>query len=337
LKDSFKAEAYVEASSYIRVLEKSVMSRGDFEKVLEADTLREAFRVIAQSSSFDFSNTSENDIQQAFEAGLEELYKTVLKLPVDPQVVALPAIKYAFHNLKVAAKSKVSGKAYPDIYLGVPLSYEEEIRRWLEDGDTDQQELPGFITAAYKDALLAYGESKDPQDIDIVLDKAMLAAMLASSRDIGSEMILEYVRMSIDFYNLKAMMRSRQMSKGLRFFTNCFAPGGQVEQGLFVDMYNQSSDRVKSKFYYQYFGDMVGAGLDRHEQSGNFSHLEKLLDDALIRQIQKAKYIAFGPEVPFAYIISRENELRQIRILLSGKANQIDPALLKERLRENYA
>lgn len=52
--------------------------------------------------------------------------------------------------------------------------------------------------------------------------------------------------------------------------------------------------------------------------------------------LKKAKLISFGPEPIIAYIFAKENEIKAVRIILTGKKNGVDPDIIKERLRERY-
>ena len=38
----------------------------------------------------------------------------------------------------------------------------------------------------------------------------------------------------------------------------------------------------------------------------------------------------------FAYVLARQNEISTVRIILSGKLNELDDGMIRERLREMY-
>ncbi|MDL2274203.1 V-type ATPase subunit, partial [Oscillospiraceae bacterium OttesenSCG-928-G22] len=110
-----------------------------------------------------------------------------------------------------------------------------------------------------------------------------------------------------------------------------------VPISFYKEQYNKDFSSLATAFHYKHMGDAVKRGIESYERTGTFSLLERLFDNALIERARQSKYIAFGPENLFSYLVSKENEIRQIRILLTCKLNGIDPALLRERLRENYA
>ena len=66
------------------------------------------------------------------------------------------------------------------------------------------------------------------------------------------------------------------------------------------------------------------------------SAFEKWCDDRVIELIRGQKYEAFtlGPLV--AYILSCQNEISTVRVLLAGKRNHMDDSLIQERLRDLY-
>ena len=49
---------------------------------------------------------------------------------------------------------------------------------------------------------------------------------------------------------------------------------------------------------------------------------------------QKMNPFTVGPL--FAYVLARRNEISTVRIILSGKLNELDDGMIRERLREMY-
>ena len=50
-----------------------------------------------------------------------------------------------------------------------------------------------------------------------------------------------------------------------------------------------------------------------------------------------AKYIALGPEPVIAYLMAKETEIKNLRIIFTGKINRLPENTIRERLREAYA
>ena len=68
----------------------------------------------------------------------------------------------------------------------------------------------------------------------------------------------------------------------------------------------------------------------------SFSTFEKWCDDRLMEKIRPQKYNPFTVSPLAAYILARETELRTVRVILSGKRNQLPEEFIRERVREMY-
>ncbi|MEG1145790.1 MAG: V-type ATPase subunit, partial [Clostridium sp.] len=66
------------------------------------------------------------------------------------------------------------------------------------------------------------------------------------------------------------------------------------------------------------------------------SSFERWCDNLIMNRIKPQKYNSFTVSPLAAYILARENEIKCVRILLSGKLNNLPDNSLRERLREMY-
>ncbi|HPU63224.1 MAG TPA: V-type ATPase subunit, partial [Mobilitalea sp.] len=63
---------------------------------------------------------------------------------------------------------------------------------------------------------------------------------------------------------------------------------------------------------------------------------ERWCDNRIIEYIKPQKYNPFTLSPLAAYLLARENEIKTVRILLSGKRNDIADNVIRERLRDIY-
>ncbi|MEG7530278.1 MAG: V-type ATPase subunit, partial [Hungatella sp.] len=66
------------------------------------------------------------------------------------------------------------------------------------------------------------------------------------------------------------------------------------------------------------------------------SAFERWCDNLLIRRIRPQLTNSFGIGPLAAYILARENEMKSVRIVLSGKLNHLPEHTIRERIREMY-
>lgn len=322
-----KSEDFVEASGYLRVLEKRMLNSGSVERIIDASSASEVLKLLSQNSEYDFSGiTRTEDYEIVLKAGLKNAYDLLYKISPKPIIVDILAAKYVFHNLKVALKSKYLNKNMDYLYSDIP-------RVGIDlNGDA-----PEHIKTAASVAIKTFDETNNPQDIDIILDKHMFGYMLDLCEQFQNDFITKYVQMSIDFYNAKTLMRAKEMQKDRRFLNECFVAGGLISASFFLENYDKHPNELAPVFYYKYFGEVMKESFAAYEKQGNYSTMEKLFDNFVLEHVKQAKYIAFGPEILFAYLVLKENEVKQIRILVTCKNNNIPIEALRERLRDNYA
>jgi Archaeal/vacuolar-type H+-ATPase subunit C len=336
---------YARSAGVLRIYEKRMLSSAAIERASDAPSLVDTLRLLSQDTEYEFTKLKDpNGYETVMRDGLRALYKLGYVLVEEPEkepsrdFVNILFCKYDFHNLKVAFKAA----HYPQ-RTASPYSYVTDVKPETLEGLTDQpseelkEMLPAYLVDAAAELRVELETGITPQKIDVVLDKAMLAYMLRIAKKVKVPMLSEYVAMAIDNYNLKLFLRGKDMGKTKEFMGEALAPGGNIEPERFVQVYENPLGAIAAAFSATPLGAVVKQGLDDFERVGNFSKLELLLDNRLIACVKQVKYMALGPELVFAYLVNKENEIRQMRIILACKQNGIAPDALKERLRDNYA
>ena len=77
----------------------------------------------------------------------------------------------------------------------------------------EYRELNPKMREAILKAEEVYHELKDPQKIDIILDQYMYIDMLARAKETKIDFIIDYVKRSIDFTNIKSIIRLKKQEK----------------------------------------------------------------------------------------------------------------------------
>lgn len=334
-----KNEDFIEASAYLRILEKKLLTSDSIDRLVETNDVSDTLKLLSQSSEYNFSTLKKtSDYEEILKLEMEKFYKNMYKLiPDNTEVIDIITAKYTFHNVKVCLKSKYIDKNMDYLLSSISPVNPNDIKELVLSNDFANSQLPVYIIEAIKKAEINFAESKDPKCIDIILDKEMFSYMLELCLVCDNEFITQYVKLLIDFYNIKTLVRVKNMKKDSRFLNDCLVASGLTPLSYFLENYDKTIDVLTNLFYYKYFSDITRKGFESYNKTGNFSNLEKYFDNYLIEYSKKAKYVAFGADILFSYVLSKENELRQIRILLTCKNNGIQNDILKERLRDNYA
>ena len=333
-----KDSDYAEATGVIRAVEKRLLGAAALQRALEAPTVADALRMLSQISEYDFGTLKRSaDYEDVLKRELKRVYGFMYRLSPVPDVVEILSLKYDYHNVKAALKAPYAGADASGILYGVTRTPPGAVLKAVKTGDV--KEFPEHLTDAVAQGKAAYEKTGAPGGIDLALDRLMFAEMHSRADRLDNEFILEYVQKSIDFYNLKTLFRIRAMGGGdnMRLLKSALADGGTIPAYFFGNVYARGAEAVQSGFQYQFLSGVVKNALEDHGRSGHYARLEKLADEHLTEHIKRAKMVAFGPEPLFAYLCAKETEMKQIRVILTGKLNKIPGELLQKRLRECYA
>ncbi len=332
-----KPNDFAGATGYLRAMEKRILTTAGFERVMDAPTCEEALKMLSQSSELDFSSIDKtDDYEEVLNTELQRVYKMMYELSPYNELVDIMTSKYDFHNIKVALKSHYLNENYERLFINVTNLNPKEIQNAVASGD--DKNIPVFISEAINEAKANYEEFKDPQLLDIILDKCLFSHISKLSESIESDFIKEYVRFQADFFNLKTLLRVKQMNKDVRFYEKVYVRGiGSVDGDLFLDSYDKPIESLLDSFRFQFFGSILQTVMEKYEKTGTFSDIERLIDNFVMQAAKESQLVSFGPEPVFAYMIAKENEIKQMRMLITCKANNIPMEILRERMRENYA
>ena len=137
-------------------------------------------------------------------------------------------------------------------------------------------------------------------------------------------------------FNLKLLLRAQHMRRDSAFISRALLPNGFTDHGQLIQHCDKSLNEIAAVFIFKYFGDILKNSADSYDETTGFTIFEKLCDNLLLGLLQQCKYISIGPEMIFAYILARENEIGRVRMLLACKINGIPDTVLRERLRDYY-
>lgn len=144
-----------------------------------------------------------------------------------------------------------------------------------------------------------------------------------------------YVQLQIDSTNLRAAVRTRRMAKDADFLKTALIPGGTIGTDRVLAAFD-SAEALTALYGNTWLGNAAAAGAAAMG-GGALTAFELLCDNALMDYIRAAKLRSFGAAHVTAYLAAMENETTAARMILTGRLAGLQPAVIRERLRETYA
>ena len=299
---------YIFPCVVVRSREVDLLSREETLKLLELDSVQDIMNVLAEHGYGDGKELENpRDFEAILSKNMEEMYADIYST-----IPELNFFKYPndYHNLKVLLKAEFLKTDASHLLIDsgtIPAAQMEEMLR-----RRDFTQMTVEMRAAVDEAIELFAKSRDPQEIDIRLDKACYKDMLTDAEESGNDFLKEYVMQLIDMLNVDSFVRLKEVGKPRSFYKRVFLEGGNLDE-------NAIEQRAQALV------NEVGV-----------SGVEKALDNKKMEYVKDALYVPFGIEPVVGYLQAKETEVMNLRMILTGKISGMDDALIRERLRDTY-
>ena len=318
----------------IRVLEKRLLTKNRIERMIESETCEEVLKLLSETEySQDMTDIrNSRDYEKILKRETERVFSLVRNMSKNKEVVDILSLKYDYHNLKVLIKSKVFEKDNTNLLMNAGTI---DITKFKTKSETQSLDLPEEILEAI--AEIKKEENLTPQKIDIIVEKYYFKNLVNLSKKIDVKVITDYVKGLIDFQNIITLFRVQKQNRDAKFLDSVIFEGGTISKDKIVASLNDSSETILNKFKKEKLGPYLVKGVEVFNETKRLSEFEKISDNYLMELNKESKYIVFGPEPLFTYLVAKEREINAIRLIMVSKINNISSEKIRERLRDTYA
>jgi V/A-type H+-transporting ATPase subunit C len=325
-----RPEDFLYASARARKLETRLSGREGSYRLCDARDAEEVRRGISDYAQ-GFGVAAELPPDEALDAILGQTYRDIAEMSGasgNEKVFDVFRYPYDCHNIKYALKCFIRGRTLENTLAGMydfatvsPLAVYEAIQ------SEDYSALPKHMAKAAETSRAEYSRLRDPKLIDIALDRALYADMLELAGESGVDAFAEAVRLKIDLTNILTALRILRMNAGGRLLNDALIDGGTLKTERFAGLSSEEElwESLR-KTEFRSIRDACGDDL-------SFDSVERAADDYYLSLLSKTKYLAYGPEIPAAYLSFVEYEAKNLRIIYAGKNGGVDSRELRRRLR----
>lgn len=322
------------ATGLIRVLEKEITDKSDFARMMDAAEAKTAFNVLNDTDLKDnLLGLNAEDFETAIERDNLNLKKLVKKF-ANRALYRLIFLEDDFFNLKLAIKENFFGVSFEKnefSSLGTinPIKLKKALKNEIKFAN--YRPLQKSIAALKK---LAKQEKKR-KFLETAADAEYFQCALALSREIKNAVILNFYKRAIDTANIKNIFRAKKIGLSIAETKKQLAKGGAVSIKQLADIIkNQEQDIInflKKQVEFSKEWENIWEGLS---SDYNIVLLEKNLDLFVLNCLEEEiKKIASGPEIIFSYAIVKKAMNANIRLIMTGKINNIPAEEIQTRLK----
>lgn len=353
-------DRYGYISGRVRVLEMQLLDSGRLNRLIEARSQDEIARVLAECG-YPQAPDPESSLSREQEA-VYDLLRTHMP---EPEFIEALMVFHDVHNVKAVLKHLGTPAGEPegiepsgepvgtdhgqaseslarvltrpgglDLYLSRPSLVPVDILvKSMVERKPDL--LPAWLARAVDDATQCYRKTYDFGETDLVLDQAAWAEVRRRAADLNCAFFSRYLQIRTDCINLDLLLRTRFLRSGADFLEKALIAGGSIDRERILPLYQADDDAIRSVFEQTPYAELASLATT-YGQRGSAARFSLLADNLVMRLVREATRVVSGPEIGLAYLIAREMEIKNIRVILTSRRNGLSQTQAREMTRINY-
>lgn len=296
------------------------------EQLIACQSYEQCIQFLAERGWGD--NDTSADAERMLKREEEKIWQVMKELSIDMKKFDVLSYPKLFHNLKAAIKEVCTEDTGRDIYYEDAAVPGKEMLEIIREKDFGR--LPGIMSSVAAEAYDTLLHTRDGQLCDIMIDRAALDAIYKAGMEAEDKIIRDYAESAVAVADIKIAVRSQKTAKTIEFMKRAMAECKSIS----VDQLSRAALNGPEAIRDYLAGTEYAGGAEALAESP--SAFERWCDNRIIQTISPQKYESFtiGPVV--AYVLARQNEIKTVRIILSGKRSELPDDSIRERVREMY-
>lgn len=327
------------ATATIKSKENLLLNNEKFTRILESESLSDGVKILLEGgyggginldNPFNYEKLLDNELISTI-----DFIRDIIPLNYGLESFF---IKLDYHNAKSLYKAKhlkINDAAFMLAPYGMISA--ELINECIHKSDYSNLYAP--MRDAFKDMDNKFLNAKvNPRYIDTTLDRAYYkdALIRLSSAKGDTTALKKYFIASIDTMNILTFLRLRKLNSPLSDLKESFILGGKINLESLEKIYEQNIELLIDTLRYTDYSVLSTSGVEEFNEYA-YVNYEIKRDNYLMNIIKAERNNMFSIAPVVGYYLAKLNEIRVIRVILSGIKNGVDRELIKKRMRESYA
>ncbi len=317
---------YAYAVARVRVAELNMLNRARLERMLDSDTASGALRVLHEAG---YSETG--NYEEILGKETASIYSYLREISPEPDVFDMFSYRYDSHNIKVLLKAEFSG--LEEVSMLVDNGVFEKNLLSVMIRERNLGKLPDEFSKAILGVVDTFSRTRDPQIIDILIDRAYYVLFNRLAGEVKSDILEDLAATTIDISNLNSFIRIKSRMEDLDLLSRILIEGGKIPVKRYLDAFGSDIEAFLGETKGYGYNSLVETAI---ENKGKITEFEKACDNFIMSRIKKFRYKAFGIGPLVGYMLGKETDVKNARIILVGKTNRINNDIIRERLRDSY-
>lgn len=328
MANKYNEQDYIYGSARISAVNARSVPPDRFQRAAEAVSSAEAMRIFEENG---IPNINSGDTEKALSAMLDGTYDILKSCSPDPHVFDMMRYPYDCHNIKSAVKCSFKNINPGHLLYNVGTVPPQDIQRMARERDFSM--LPHNMAIAAAEAFEVYSRTSDPQRIDIAIDRACYLDMERCAEEVNIPFLKKFVEYKADITNILTCIRLIKMNASQSAMYEHMIPCGILNISFFEQAFKHESIRERTAALIESAAS-TRYNLKISPACESMTEIERACDLKLPQFTrEEARQKLYGAEILASYVTCRETEIKNIRIVLSGRAASLEAETIKSRLR----
>ena len=323
-------KSYAYACARVSALSKRLLDDTALKRMTEG-SMGDALRILIDDRYGNLPDAGEGDGEKMIERELIAMREEIKSLSPEPAITDLFLLQSDVMNLKTLIKARLLDQK--DVTWQAGGLYEREA---LEKAVSEQDYslLPADMVPELTALEKRLATSVEPQLISIALDRAYLRHALKTTEK--NKAFSHYFKAKADFDNVLTFLRVRAMGGGRGQLKDVLLVEGGIPMKAFYDGYDFSVEGFGKIVESSVCRRELATALDRMYGAGSIGEVEKARDNYLMSLISAHRHDAMSLYPVVGYILAKEREAQNVRLILTVKRNGLNESVIAERLVKLY-
>lgn len=315
-------------SGKIRVLENTLLTQTDVDRMVDAPDFDTAFKALADTDyGAHLLNLEPNQFKQALEADIERVRELMVQWITQSELLEFMFLRYDAHNLKLYLKRKANddGSDVDEYASGSSLTAGELMKQRIVDNQSGVVLHPAVEQLVSRSLDLLDAEPS-AFEIDSAVDLALFELLDERMKAISNSILRDLYTIQKQTVYTKAFLRAKRMNMDASAIKNLLPDN-------WLRHYNLDEAQAVDALPLE---PQIRTAYQKYLEHKQLWELEKELEEAELVVIRSAKLQSGGPEPVVGYFYGKQNAARNVRLILTAKQNEIPANKIKERVRDLY-
>lgn len=332
------ANEFNQINTLISVKEDTFLTKQQINQLFEAETDSDIL-VILQDTNYHFTKEDLQNpdlIENRLMQSLASEYRFAYQESPYKSVVDILGAYYIFHNLKLLMKIRATEEDLESLVIPIGPYSMNQLQHIVQTQEMDGV-FPSLLEGV-RDTWNDYMGYRTTEAIDVGMDMAYFDYLREIANELEYDKITSIVDTLIDFYNIITGYRGVEQKKPHSFMVEMMSDKGTITIDEFIKI-------IKENQVYEWFNSInqlpfsqTFDPLIEKMKNGEIStiELEKLETDYLHNLFMDTRLTEVGPMPTLRYLFGKETEVKNLRLILTGRVNHLPKEQIKERVRPVY-